>query len=433
MLDYLSKLRFLLFPLTQPSLNSGVSGQELGSRTRCSISLVLFFSFAILVVAFHLPSYIETFSTAPSSCSLAGGKDFIEYWAAYKVFSENKNLYDPAAILETQKTICTTDTPLMMWNPPWTLSILEPVLKLDFITSVRFFVLINIFLVFFASLLIGSSLNGFHWFWTFVIALSFPSVWNCLHYGQVGILLLFFSSLCYWALCKDKPLIAGVAMSFATIKPHLFITLGIFLSWWLIKNKQYRFFLGFFLALAAILLVTYLKAYTAILYYASIIFNPDEIQGIVRAHEWITASIPSVLGYYLPYKESSKATTIMLSGLVNIIVFSALVFYQPRSNLKQLFPIVLAISVVFSPFAWFFDQALLLPCFVLLVMRLVKLNVIVPVILLIFYLGFTYYFQYNKMYYLHEIFWFPLGLFAFWIIPYLARVGSGNFPPRVLD
>src|SRR5215471_2686853 len=65
-----------------------------------------------------------------------GENDFVEYWAAYRLYREGRDMYDPAAVLEKERTAgWKEESPLMMWNPPWILPLIAPVGEADFDTA----------------------------------------------------------------------------------------------------------------------------------------------------------------------------------------------------------------------------------------------------------------------------------------------------------
>src|SRR5215207_2467165 len=59
-----------------------------------------------------------------------GENDFIEYWATYQLHSRGADPYHPALIAAVERAQGWPEAqPLMMWNPPWALVILSPVLS----------------------------------------------------------------------------------------------------------------------------------------------------------------------------------------------------------------------------------------------------------------------------------------------------------------
>src|SRR3954454_5750660 len=53
--------------------------------------------------------------------------DFVEYWAAARLTLDGKNPYDPAQLLPLQRAAGRdTDEAIMMWNPPWSFTVVLP-------------------------------------------------------------------------------------------------------------------------------------------------------------------------------------------------------------------------------------------------------------------------------------------------------------------
>jgi hypothetical protein len=59
--------------------------------------------------------------------------DYVEYWSAGRLGVMGRNPYSPDELLELQKQVGWGESrPLMMWNPPWTLTLVMPFGCLDF-------------------------------------------------------------------------------------------------------------------------------------------------------------------------------------------------------------------------------------------------------------------------------------------------------------
>src|SRR6266705_2699704 len=59
--------------------------------------------------------------------------DFLEYWASARLLLSGNNPYSPEQHLALQRSVMpNTVQPLMMWNPPWTLSFILPFGLLSF-------------------------------------------------------------------------------------------------------------------------------------------------------------------------------------------------------------------------------------------------------------------------------------------------------------
>src|SRR5207248_11516891 len=52
--------------------------------------------------------------------------DFVEYWAAGRLISSGENPYDADRMHELERAAGRTEPGILMWNPPWTLSLVLP-------------------------------------------------------------------------------------------------------------------------------------------------------------------------------------------------------------------------------------------------------------------------------------------------------------------
>jgi hypothetical protein len=164
-----------------------------------------------------------------------GTRDFIQYWSAHNLVLRGENPYDPEAMLRLQReTGYSESRPVMLWNPPWTTQIMSIWITADFSISVWRWRLANILFVFLGSLIMcdrprASFISG-------ALTLFFYPVLDCMASGQVGIFLgvgiacllsndghfeHIFRSYAAWI-----PMLVG--LSILSIKPHLFLPVGIF-------------------------------------------------------------------------------------------------------------------------------------------------------------------------------------------------------------
>ncbi len=66
---------------------------------------------------------------------------------------------------------------------------------------------------------------------TWMLFLSFPFAWT-LYYGQIDGLAVAGLALAWWAVRREKPLLAGAGLMLASIKPQLTLPLVVLFWWW---------------------------------------------------------------------------------------------------------------------------------------------------------------------------------------------------------
>jgi hypothetical protein len=78
--------------------------------------------------------------------------DFVEYWAAARLLLNGGNPYSPAELIQMQREIgWSQPLPLIMWNPPWTLSFTLPFGLFDYGTRQFAWFLLHTLIVFVGS------------------------------------------------------------------------------------------------------------------------------------------------------------------------------------------------------------------------------------------------------------------------------------------
>ena len=94
--------------------------------------------------------HAATINTAASDPKYV--RDFVEYWAATRLLLTGNNPYGPQELFDLQRSVGWTDSiPLLMWNPPWTLSFILPFGLASFDVAQFLWLLLNIFIVVFCA------------------------------------------------------------------------------------------------------------------------------------------------------------------------------------------------------------------------------------------------------------------------------------------
>lgn len=363
-----------------------------------------------------------------------GTHDFIQYWSAFNIFSAGKDPYDPHLMLKIQRAAGWRELklPLMMWNPPWILLLMAPVLCWQFLMSAQ--------LWFGASLI----LIGLTWSLT---EKSFPAVdrappyfrlllcftlfplQQTLFYGQSSVLLLFGAALALFGLKHRRDMAAAFGYLLLSIKPHLLL---FFLALSVVRIRRERrlkligLTAGIFLASAATVTIMSPQIWNWWLADPMSKAKPGEV---IPTSVWKSATVISILVYdYLPLelpKLSILRTAIPL-GLAAFYLFY--LFRRRRPGLdSRTAARAITLSVLFAPYGWVMDQALLLIPQVLLFQDLeqrYKPRKFVLSLLPFFALNAVYGWYCNtQISFHHQMFWLPAAFFVLseiyyrWVVP----------------
>lgn len=292
-----------------------------------------------------------------------GSRDFVQYWAACRVLELNANPYDPVAMLAAQRTVgMTWQEPVMMWNPPWTLGALCPVLSvLGFSASLKLWFVLGLSGIAACALMTwkihapGSS----DYRLAFLSAFLFVPAIDALSSGQMGI--LFGVSLCSFAALKraNRPFGAGLSLIPLLFKPYLFHMLFLAILLEAVRDRSWRSVIGIlagfgFLSIVAgaarpAIFSEWWSAVNAESFAIPVLtvweWRPDALSGEIRAlfgggARWIALAVPLC------------ADALLLIALARGGV-------DRRWEISALE--LAALSIFTAPYAWFSDQAALVP------------------------------------------------------------------------
>lgn len=283
---------------------------------------------------------------------LSGARDYIVYWSTGYQLRNHANPYDWAAMGKIERDAGYDGKPgsYFMRNPPWALPLALP---LGFIGPRVGALPWSLMLM---AILAGCvhvlwkmyGRPGTHLEW---LGYAFPPALQCVIMGQTSIFLLLGLVL-FLRLHRTRPFLAGAALWFCTLKPHLFLPFGLILLVWIVITRSYRILAGAAAAIAVSCALTWLIDPAAFVQYAqwahtsgiSAEFIPClsvEFRNLVDPTAKWLAFVPSVLG-----------------GIW------ALMYFWPRRHTWDWLEqgnLIMLVSVLVAPYCWIYDQALVLP------------------------------------------------------------------------
>ncbi|SRR5579875_860321 len=282
----------------------------------------------------------------------AANRDFIEYWAAGQQLLHHANPYDAFATLRLQRQAGMERTdPQITLSPPIALCLLLPLGLLSPKTGLALWMLALI-----ASLLVSIwmlwVLNGrpdsaYH-----VCGYMFAPAIACLLLGQIGTFLLLGLVL-FFFLQERRPYLAGAALLPCVWKPHLFLPFVIVLFLWSVKRKEYRVLAGF---LAAVLASSALTTY----------FDPQAWRQYLHMMNATRATLRGyvpTLSVTLRFLLARRVVWLQYIPEAAACVWAIWYFWTRRNhwNWMDQGSWLLLVSAACTPYAWFTDEAILLP------------------------------------------------------------------------
>lgn len=285
--------------------------------------------------------------------------DFIEYWAAARLLLEGGNPYSAEQMLRLQNSIGWTDQrPLMMWNPPWTLSVVLPFGFFSFEVGRFLWLLVNLLVVVLCIDLSWRIYGGpKRYFWLpWALGLGFFPTLFVLRVGQITPFVLLGVIGFLFFVRKEQYELAACSTILISLKPHLLYLFWIALLFWIINRKQWKM-----LMMISIMLILS----TAV----PLSLNPSIIAHFYRSSieapplYWVTPTIGCFLGTVMG---TGKVWFKFLPMILGLLLFSCV--YWKRNKMdwvwERQMPILLLVSVSTAAYGWSFDLVVLIPALI---------------------------------------------------------------------
>ncbi len=281
----------------------------------------------------------------------AANRDFICYWAAGQQLAHHGNPYDGAAILGLERAAgFEQNQPFFMRNPP----------SAFFLALPLGFVGVRAGCVLWSLALVAALMGSIRMLWIMhgrppdrlhLVGYLFPPAFACLLAGQTGIFILFGATLFFY-FAESRPYLAGAALLLCGLKPHLFLPFGVVLIAWIATRGAYRILVGAGVALMASLVLSLFLDPAAWSHYA-------HMSSTARLQEEFIPTI-SLMFRLIIHRD---AVWLQLFPAFAGCVWALWYFWTLREQWDWLEhgSLLLVISVMVAPYAWFTDEAVLVP------------------------------------------------------------------------
>ena len=276
--------------------------------------------------------------------------DYVEYWAAGRLNLQGENPFAPELLLPLERGAGRdTDEAIMMWNPPWTLSVAMPLGALPARAGQFAWLFLQ------AGCLVASALmlaKGSNRVPALALTFTFVPTLFLLQSGQIAGLLVLGAALFAVLAQRGYPMLAGVAAVLLAIKPHLAYLLWLAVALDAFQNRRYRIVLGGILGGIAFTLIP-------------MAFNPDvwsHYSAAYRDHpptQWVSLTLGSILRFAFGERHFWLNFVPMILG---VAWFAQHWRTHARNwNWTEQMPAILLVSFATAPYgAWHFDLPLLL-------------------------------------------------------------------------
>ena len=293
--------------------------------------------------------------------------DFLQYWAAGRLNAVGGNPYDAAELFAVQQAAGRPDPhPVLMWNPPWALTLTMPVGLLPPRTAHLVWVFGQLGLIAFTAGWLWRLHGGDSgkWWGACAVAALAPMTAANLVAGQCGGWLLL--GLAGFLASTRKPLAAShstpALAAFAALcalKPHLFVPLWILLVLDATRSRSGRARLGWGLLAGAVAMLIPLAVNPAVWqHYRAAMANPGG-----DGHIPLSAWQPPLVGYWLRHWTDPAAFWIQFVPMALIALATPLYWWTRRESwdwAEELPRVVLAGALAAPYGAWDYDLVILL-------------------------------------------------------------------------
>jgi len=278
----------------------------------------------------------------------AGDWDFQAYWSSTYLFAHHQDFSDANAMGEVERSLTTRQKPdaLYAWFSPIGNVALLPFASMPFTRAVYYWLILNIAIVFFSTLLIWGNENTRTWI-PLLAVFSFAMTVVSLIFGQVNTLEVLGLALFLALSRSNRHYLAGASLVLTTIKPHLVIITLPILMLDLLRKKQWKTLAGFALGLAFCVLVLFA-------------YYPPWIQSfitVITSGMGTVRETPTINGLLVLIGEHRIGKVIWLIALLAGILW----WWKRGQNWDQRAFIDLSIIVglIVSPIGWSYDQIML--------------------------------------------------------------------------
>ena len=187
--------------------------------------------------------------------------DFVEYWAAGTLALAGGNPYDPAAMLQEQRTAgWTAPSAVMMYNPPWTLPLASLFSLMPFSVARSVWLPLQLLIVLWCAIRLWIIYGGEHGLALRAagVALLWMPTIVALRMGQVSPLILLGLVGFLWSVSRKRDFAAGAFLSLTTVKPQLVALVWVAVVLAVIGERRWRMLAGTVVSFSGISIATWL-------------------------------------------------------------------------------------------------------------------------------------------------------------------------------
>jgi len=173
--------------------------------------------------------------------------DFVEYWAAARLNVVGHNPYDPNELLREQRDAGWEEPrPVMMYNPPWTLALAEPIAAMDIQRARSLWLPLQLFICLWCATdlwrIYGGSGHDVVRAWA--LALLWMPTLVAARMGQFTPLVLLGLVAFLSAVARKRDFLGGLFFALTAVKPQLVALVWVAFLVWAVAERRWRSLAG---------------------------------------------------------------------------------------------------------------------------------------------------------------------------------------------
>lgn len=276
--------------------------------------------------------------------------DFVEYWSAGRLNLFGGNPYDPAQLAPIQRDTGRVEgIPIMMWNPPLTLTLVMSLSWLPYPIARALWLLLHVAILFSCLTWAWSFYGGEpdHKWVSWLVGFSFGPLLHVLKAGQIGPLLLLAVVGFLYFHERGQEYLAGASLVLLTIKPHVLYLFLLVVFLWAVNRRKWRIILGGVVAFLLLLGIAWAinPALMHQYYYATTHYPPEQ---------WATPTLGAVLRVLFGVEH------FWLQFVPSFLGAIWLLFYWRRCqeswSWSEQLPLLMLVSTMTAAYGWTFDH-----------------------------------------------------------------------------
>lgn len=332
---------------------------QLAQPSTSQIAPGLPLSYLCVMTVFYLSVTLAIYSQGPQPLDLG------VYLSAATSFFKTGSGWDAThltAVAHERGFLPVGISVLGLWTPPLVFPILYPFALVHFEVAKILWLIFSISLVWLSLALLQSLYPQLTPRRLTTLAMMFPPILALFVWGQVSVLILVGFLLFLHFESRRWDLLAGTSLLLALIKPHAGFLVWVYLLIFVLAERRWKIAAGLAISLAAVFGVfgvlqpAWWEYYRASIEQPPLQYNASTLFGVIHKQ-------------LFPAHPTTQFAGVMIAVPLCLLIY---VRIRPLVEPRQVFPVLLLLSMACAPYGWVYDQIVIFPFFALFSTQLLR-------------------------------------------------------------